>query len=103
MASETVRKIEQAEADATEKIAEAQTIARQTIEKAKADAISEREAIIAKAKSEAGKLIGQSEAEYDVAMKNAENKREEISRQMYDAASKNEGKAFNAIKEIIIP
>ena len=103
MASETVRKIEQAENAASEKIAEAQTIANQIIEKAKAEASVKRDEIIANARAEASRIVGESEADFALKMKNAENKREEISKALRESASKNENEIFDAVKEILIP
>lgn len=103
MASETVRKIEQAENAANEQILKAQTIANQIIDKATAEAIEKRNEIIQNAKAEAARIIGESDADYALSMNNAEKKRDEITKEMYSEASKNEERVFDAIKEILIP
>lgn len=103
MASETVRKIEQAETVADEKITAAQIIANQIVDKAKDEANAKRDEIINSAKTQASQIIGQSEADYSMKMKNADSKREEITKEMYDIASKNESEIFDAVKEILIP
>lgn len=103
MASETVRKIELAESAADEKLNMAQTVANRIIDKAKEEAAAKREEIIAAAKAQASQIIGQSEADYAMKMKNADSKREEITKEMFEIASKNESEIFDAVKEILIP